>query len=153
MTVESRSERSRAFPGRHLGNARGPLVNPEFLRFVLAGGVAAAVNIGSRWLLSSVMPFGAAVIVAYLIGMATAFGLTRQFVFAKSERHVRSEAVRFTLVNLLALLQVWIVSVGLAEWVFPKLGLVWHAELIAHTIGVLSPVVVSYFGHKHFTFG
>jgi putative flippase GtrA len=130
-----------------------PPVSSEFFRFVLAGAVAAAANIISRWLLSSIMPFEAAIVVAYVIGMITAFSLTRQFVFEKSERHVRSEALRFVLVNLAALLQVWIVSVGLADWVFPKIGLVWQAELIAHVIGVLSPVVVSYFGHKYFTFG
>jgi putative flippase GtrA len=128
-------------------------MNSDFFRFMLTGGAAAAVNIASRWLLSSVMPFEAAVVVAYLIGMITAFSLARQFVFEKSKRHVSNEAMRFVLVNLVALLHVWIVSVGLAEWVFPKIGLVWQAELIAHIIGVLSPVVVSYFGHKYFTFG
>lgn len=128
-------------------------MNSEFFRFVLAGGIAAAVNIISRWLLSSLMPFEAAVVVAYLVGMITAFSLTRQFVFKKSERHVRSEVMRFMLVNLVALLQVWIISVGLAGWIFPKIGLVWQAELIAHIVGVLSPVVASYFGHKYFTFG
>jgi putative flippase GtrA len=131
----------------------GALVNSEFMRFVLAGGIAAATNISSRWLMSSIMPFEVAVVVAYLIGMITAFILARKFVFDKSERHVKSEAMRFVLVNLMALGQVWIVSVGLADWVFPKIGLVWQAELIAHTIGVLSPVVASYFGHKYFTFG
>jgi putative flippase GtrA len=98
------------------------------------------------------MPFEAAVVVAYLVGMITAFSLARKYVFERSERHVRSEAARFVLVNLAALLQVWIVSVGLADWVFPKIALVWQAELIAHIIGVLSPVVGSYFGHKYFTF-
>jgi putative flippase GtrA len=127
-------------------------VSSEFLRFVVAGGAAAAVNIFSRWVLSSIMPFEAAVALAYLIGMATAFVLTRKFVFGKSKRHARSEAMRFALVNLAALLQVWIVSVGLADWIFPKLGLIRQPELIAHVIGVLSPVVVSYFGHKYFTF-
>ena len=119
---------------------------------MLAGGVAAAVNILSRWLLSSIMAFEAAIVVAYLIGTLTAFILTRRFVFGKSERQVRSEAFRFILVNLAALLQVWIVSVGLADWIFPKLGLAWHPQLIAHMIGVLSPVLASYFGHKYFTF-
>ena len=63
-----------------------------------------------------------------------------------------AQYVRFTIVNLFALLQVWLLSVGLANWLFPKLGFTWHAELIAHTIGVLSPVVTSYYGHKLFTF-
>ncbi|WP_078864199.1 GtrA family protein [Streptomyces sp. AcH 505] len=127
-------------------------MNLEFFRFLLAGGVAAFFNIMSRWLLSSVVPFDVAVVVAYLIGMGTAFILTRSFVFERSDRHVRSEALRFALVNMLALIQVWIVSVGLAEFIFPRVGFVWHSELIAHIVGVLSPVAVSYLGHKYFTF-
>jgi putative flippase GtrA len=132
--------------------ARQP-VSSEFIRFVLVGGVAAVVNIVSRLFLSSLVSFEAAVAIAYLVGMVTAFCLARQFVFEKSERHVGNEAMRFVLVNLAALLQVWIVSVGLAAWIFPRIGFVWQAELIAHMIGVLSPVVTSYFGHKYFTFG
>jgi putative flippase GtrA len=127
-------------------------VNAEFFRFVLAGGTAAAVNIVARLLLSAVVRFDVAVALAYLVGMATAFILNRQFVFDRSDRGVHSEMMRFVLVNLAALVQVWIVSVGLAEWLFPKVGLTWHAELIAHVIGVLSPVAASYLGHKHFTF-
>jgi putative flippase GtrA len=128
-------------------------VNAEFIKFALAGGVAAAVNILSRWLLSSFLRFEIAVVIAYMIGMVTAFVLTRHFVFERSGRHVRSEVMRFVLVNLVALVQVWIVSVGLAEWVFPWIGLVWQKDLIAHTIGVLSPIATSYVGHKKFTFG
>ena len=44
------------------------------------------------------------------------------------------------------------VSVGLAKLAFPAVGLRWHAELIAHVVGVLSPVLVSYQGHKRFFF-
>ena len=128
-------------------------MNTEFFRFLLAGGIAAAVNIVSRLLLSAVVRFDVAVAAAYLVGMATAFILNRQFVFDRSDRRVHSEVMRFILVNLAALVQVWIVSVGLAEWLFPRIGLVWHAELIAHVIGVLSPVAASYLGHKYFTFG
>lgn len=124
----------------------------EFLRFVLAGGTAAAVNIFSRWLLSGVMRFEVAVVVAYLIGMITAFVLSRQFVFKKSDRVIHNEAIRFIFVNLVTLVQVWIVSVGLAQWAFPTLGFVWHAELIAHTIAVGSPILTSYYAHKFFTF-
>jgi len=127
-------------------------VNTEFFRFLLAGGIAAVANIMSRLLLSMVVRFDVAVAAAYLVGMATAFILNRQFVFDRSDRRVHSEMMRFVLVNVAALVQVWIVSVGLAEWLFPRVGLTWRAELIAHVIGVLSPVAASYLGHKHFTF-
>ena len=92
------------------------------------------------------------VVLAYLAGMATAYLLSRAFVFARSGRTVADEAVRFTLVNVVALVQVWIVSVGLARIVFPALEFTWHAEDIAHLIGVAIPAVTSYFGHRHFSF-
>ncbi|WP_264053248.1 GtrA family protein [Rhodopseudomonas palustris] len=125
----------------------------EFLRFILAGGTAAAANVATRWLLSFLTPFEVAVFVAYLVGMAVAFLLTKYFVFVPSERPASSEARRFVLVNLVALLQVWAVSVGLAEWLFPTIEFTWHAELVAHSIGVASPIVTSYVAHKNFTFG
>lgn len=124
----------------------------EFGRFLLTGGVAAGVNVASRWLLSHAMAYEVAVVVAYLVGMTTAYLLSRAFVFARSGRAVVDEAVRFALVNVFALVQVWIVSVGLARLVFPAIGFDWHGEDIAHLIGVAVPAVTSYFGHRHFSF-
>jgi putative flippase GtrA len=123
-----------------------------FVRFVMTGGLAAAVNILARIALSNVMSFEMAVLIAYLIGMTTAFVLARTVVFAPGKATAAVQYLRFGLVNLVALAQVWIVSVGLAEIVFPWLRFDWHAETIAHVIGVTSPVVTSYFGHKHFSF-
>lgn len=123
-----------------------------FLKFLLTGGIAALANIGARALLSLILPFEVAVVVAYLIGMIVAYLLMRAFVFARSGASPQREFIRFSIVNLVALAQVWLVSVALASWLFPAIGFVWHAELIAHTIGVLSPVATSYFGHKLFSF-
>jgi len=55
-------------------------------------------------------------------------------------------------VNAVAFAQVWIVSVGLAHWVFPAIGFTWRAETVAHVVGVISPVAVSYVLHKRFSF-
>jgi len=124
----------------------------RFVLFVLAGGTAALVNILSRIALNWVMPYEVAIIVAYLCGMTTAYLLNRYFVFAASGRGVASEYTRFALVNLAAVAQVWIVSVGLARLAFPASGFTWHAETVAHVIGVAIPVFTSYLGHKHFSF-
>ena len=124
----------------------------QFIAFVVAGGIAAAVNIGSRIVFSLVMRYEIAILVAYLCGMTVAYLLNKTFVFAASGRGIASEYVRFTLVNLLAVAQVWIVSVGLARLIFPAVGFAWHGETVAHVIGVLVPVVTSYLGHKHFSF-
>jgi putative flippase GtrA len=128
------------------------IVLGEFGRFLVTGGVAAGVNVGARWLLSHAMVYEIAVVVAYLVGMATAYALTRLFVFERSGRAMVDEAVRFALVNAVALVQVWVVSVGLARLAFPAVGFAWHAEDIAHLIGVAIPAVTSYFGHRHFSF-
>jgi putative flippase GtrA len=124
----------------------------RFVLFVLAGGTAALINILSRIALNWIMPYEAAIVVAYLCGMTTAYLLNKHFVFAASGRGIASEYVRFALVNLAAVAQVWIVSVGLARLVFPAIGFAWHAETVAHVIGVAVPVFTSYVGHKHFSF-
>lgn len=133
----------------------------SFLVFLLTGGFAALVNILSRFGFEAVMrslgagpitSYEVAVALAYLVGMATAFALARAFVFGGSGRSLHVEFGRFALVNAVALAQVWLVSVVLLRVVLPAVGLTWNAETIAHVIGVLSPVVVSYHGHKRFSF-
>jgi putative flippase GtrA len=89
---------------------------------------------------------------AYVIGMVTAYVLNRRFIFEKSGRAAHSEVWRFTLVNVVALAQVWGVSVILERWALPTMGWTWRPEEIAHAVGVVSPVFTSYFGHRYFTF-
>ncbi len=125
----------------------------EFLRFIVTGGIAAGVNLAARYALNQFMSFEVSVAVAYLVGMTTAYILARLFVFQASGRSVASEFRRFALVNLVALAIVWLVSVGLARLLFPAIGFTWHADDISHVIGVLAPVVTSYFGHRLYTFG
>jgi putative flippase GtrA len=124
----------------------------RFIRFMLTGGGAAVVNLISRYLLNLLMSFRSAVAVAYLFGMVTAYVLGRTFVFERSGRSVADEFWRFTVVNLFAAAQVWAVSVGLAEYVFPALAFKWHPLDVAHLIGVSVPVFTSYLGHRHFSF-
>lgn len=124
----------------------------RFILFLFAGGAAALVNILSRIALNWFMPYEVAIVVAYLCGMTTAYLLNKHFVFEASGRGMTSEYLRFALVNLLAVAQVWVVSVGLARFVFPATGFTWHAETVAHVIGVIVPVFTSYVGHRHFSF-
>lgn len=136
---------------------RGPMAQRpggswQFIAFIIAGGIGAVVNIVSRIAFNLVMPYEVAILVAYVCGMTAAYVLNKKLVFAASGRGVTSEYMRFTLVNMVAVTQVWIVSVGLARLIFPAIGFMWHDETIAHIIGVLVPVFTSYLGHKHFSF-
>ena len=124
----------------------------RFFGFVVTGGLAAGVNLLSRWLLSRVLVYTAAVALAYLAGMATAYVLARAFVFEPSHGRWQGEFMRFATVNLVSFPVVLAVSVVFDWWLLPVMGWTWHREEVAHLVGVSSPIVLSYYAHKHFSF-
>jgi putative flippase GtrA len=124
----------------------------RIILFVIAGGIAAGVNVISRIALGFITTYELSIVLAYLCGMTTAYTLNKAFVFEPSGRPVREEYFRFAIVNLIAVIQVWIISVGLARFLFPELGFQWHGETVAHIIGVIVPTVSSYIGHQYFSF-
>ena len=126
-------------------------LSKQFVLFLLAGGIAAIVNFGSRILYSRWMDFPIAVIAAYLTGMTTAFILTKLFVFKKSAQRIQRSAWFFSLVNLIAVAQTWCISLILVHYL-PALGLTQFVHEISHGIGVLVPVFTSYIGHKRWSF-
>lgn len=128
------------------------LISRRFALFVISGGIAAGVNFGSRIMLSQWMAFLPAIVVAYGLGMATAFVLNRVIVFDAGEGRLGRQIAWFLAVNAAAVLQTVAVSFLLARVVLPALGVGLHVETIAHAVGVAVPVVTSYFGHKHFSF-
>ena len=124
----------------------------QFAKFLLVGGFAAGVNFGVRIILSMFLSYGWAVFVAYLFGMTTAYFLSKIWVFAGSGRSVVSEAYYFSIVNIIAVVQVWIISVSLAQYVFPRMGVYSYSEEIAHFIGLSVPIFTSFLGHKYMSF-
>ncbi|MDR9437303.1 MAG: GtrA family protein [Thiohalophilus sp.] len=124
----------------------------EFMQFLVVGGFAALVNFISRIIINEWVGYRLAVVLAYLVGMLTAFILSKIYVFEKSGRHHWHELRDFTLVNLLAVVQVWLISVGLAEYLFPAVGYTVYAPEVAHLIGLAIPAVTSYLGHKYYSF-
>ena len=128
------------------------MISRQFTTFLVTGAIAAVVNMVSRVGFSQLLRFELAVLLAYGVGMLTAYVLARKFVFLQSRTSVRRSFAAFALVNLFAVLQTWLVSVGLRNWLLPLLGIVVLRDLIAHGIGVAVPVLSSYFGHKHISF-
>lgn len=124
----------------------------QFVLFLITGGIAALINIASRIGFSKVLRFELAVLAAYAIGMITAYILARKFVFLQTRQSVQRSFAAFALVNLAAVLQTWLVSVGLRSWLLPILGAAALVDLIAHSFGVVVPVVTSFFGHKYVSF-
>lgn len=122
------------------------------VKFLLAGGIAACVNFFSRIALGKWMPYVASIVLAYLLGMATAFLLNRRFVFGGAQNKLHDQVFWFTAVNLAAILQTVAVSLLLADVIFPRAGFLWHPETVAHAFGVAIPIATSYLGHKHLSF-
>ena len=96
--------------------------------------------------------YSSSIILAYLTGMSAAFLLARIYVFPGGRNGVGRSATYFTLVNAVALLQTWFVSIALADHVFPTLGIRQHSQTLAHVIGVGTPAITSYIGHREWSF-
>ncbi|MFT4262852.1 MAG: GtrA family protein [Nocardioides sp.] len=129
------------------------LASNTFVRFLAASGVAACVNFGSRFAFSVWVPYAVAVVLAYTCGMVTAFVLNRLFVFTEPSRKTSHSLLIFAGVNVLSLLQTLLVSVLLADWLLPAIGIHEMAEAVGHAAGIVAPVFTSYLAHKHWSFG
>jgi putative flippase GtrA len=125
----------------------------QFVKFVIAGGFAACVNIACRYVLDIFISYDLAIVIAYLIAMFLAYGLSRAFVFEKTGAKIGMETLKFVMVNAVSIVLVWLTSIAFARHIFPAIGFTWHSDDIAHMIGVMVPAVSSYLGHKYFTFG
>ncbi|MBT2768131.1 GtrA family protein [Stenotrophomonas sp. ISL-67] len=128
------------------------MIERRFMLFVAASGLAALANFCSRILFSHVMAYVYAIVLAYMVGMATAFLLNRTYVFKDAGKPLGHQLSWFVAVNMLALLQTLLISLAFTHYVFPWFGMLFHPEAIAHALGIAAPAVVSYFGHKHLTF-
>ena len=84
--------------------------------------------------------------------MTVAFILNRKYVFDSVGMSLAAQYFRFALVNLIALLQVWLITLLFVDYILPWLGWHWYPEATGHMVGVASPIVTSYFGHKYFSF-
>jgi putative flippase GtrA len=126
----------------------------QFARFLMVGGIAAAANIASRALFGLWMLYIPAIVLAYGVGIVTAFLLNRRWVFEPSGRSWRSEMRWFLLINLLGVAQTVLVAWLLARHVLPWAGFPAGALLdtVAHAAGVAAPIITSFIGHKHVTF-
>ena len=124
----------------------------QFVLFLITGGLAAAINFGSRILYSQWLDFSKAIVLAYITGMITAFVLAKIFVFKQSQQRLHHSALYFVLVNGVAIIQTWAISIALAYYLLPALGINQFVPEIAHGVGVIAPVFTSYLGHKYLSF-
>ena len=124
----------------------------EFVRFLAIGAIAAFANLIARYLFDIMMPFEAAVVLAYMVGMLIAFVAFQKVIFGDPNTPLRRRVIRFTQVNAIGLALAWFVSSILARIVLPYAGWTFHPFEFAHLAGVATPAFSSYFLHKHYTY-
>lgn len=124
----------------------------EFAAFVATAAAAAAINVAAGRLFALFVPLEAAVVLAFPVALTFAYAVNRRLVFRSASGAVAAEYGRFLAVNLAALAVVWAVTIGLARVALPAIGWRWHPELVAHAVGVASPVALSFWLHRTFTF-
>ncbi len=124
----------------------------QVFRFLLVGGFAAFTNIISRIIFSKFFSYKLSIIFSFLIGLSTGFILMRNYVFVFKKDLIYRQIKRFIFINLLNLIQTFFISLGLNFLLSLIINKVVLVELLAHVVGVIFPVITSYFAHKYFTF-
>ncbi len=124
----------------------------QFLIFLATGGTAALVNFISRIVYDQWLAFSTSVLLAYMTGMVTAYVLARAFVFKTSVQPLYRSIAFFVLVNVLAIVQTWAISLLMLYQVLPALQIDLLAPELAHATGIVVPVFTSYLGHKYWSF-
>jgi putative flippase GtrA len=130
------------------------VIGGEAGRFVVAGGLAAAINWLARIALSSTMSFALATLLAYAIGMVVGFLLYRWFVFAAAGTPLRRQIGAFLVVNAAGALVVVAVASGLVALLTrgaPDLPLR-VVEAGAHALAIAIGALCNFAGHKFLTF-
>jgi putative flippase GtrA len=128
------------------------LMQKQFFLYILVGSFSGVISFCFRVLVNRWVSFSIAIILAYLVGMITAFILAKLFIFKKSQQPLHRTIIIYSVINLLGLLQTLFITLGLAYYILPAMGINSHAREIAHFIGLVSPVYISYLGHKKFSF-
>ncbi len=128
------------------------LLNNNFIKFLILGGVAALINFVSRIFINFFLSYRFSIILSYFLGMIVAFYLFRKFIFIKSQKPIKKQIYGFVTVNILGIIQVWCVSVFLEEFFFPLISFNFYSKEFAHAIGISVPAITSYFGHKYLSF-
>lgn len=124
----------------------------QFALFLFSSGAALLLHWVSRMALSLVLPFSTAVIVAYGIGMLSAYLLQKRYVFTQSGNSRTREITLFVAVNLAWLPVVWLLSMWLGEYVLPHFLDRTLAHGLGHGIAITTPVLVNFAFHKFLTF-
>lgn len=125
----------------------------RFYFYLLIGGSAALVNIGSRYLLSerAAVPFAASLAIAYTLGLLWNFGFNKFLNYRSHKKEMHIQLARFFMVAVGGLL----LTLLLSEILYLLLSLRLDqemAELAGHVMAVGLVMLYSFAMHTKYTF-
>lgn len=125
----------------------------QFIKFIFAGSTSAFVNLSSRFLLHQVLKINSNVsfVVAYFIGLFTAFVLYRRYVFPYSLVPYNTQAVRFLLINF-SFFPIAIISFNLLVELFNFIGFGVYSHPFSHILVIGLPALITFLLYKFFAF-
>lgn len=135
-----------------MGNMLKDYCSMEFIKFLTVSGFAAAINFLSRIIINYFTSYAAAIVLAYFVGMVTAFSLNKTFVFQKGKKNSAKQFMVFTSVNIAAIIQTLVISILFRDYFFPYVDFKFYNDEVAHVIGLSVPAFTSFLGHKYFSF-
>lgn len=126
----------------------------EFARFIVTGLTSTLGNLAAVWFARGVAPFEVALFAGIAAGLAISFLLSKVFAFgSRSWAGAGGEAVRFLLVYAVGCGVYWATAVVVGHE-GKTLGVPGsHAELLGVLAGAGAMMVVTYLGHRFFTYG
>ena len=123
----------------------------QFIYFLFAGSTAALVNFTSRILLRSYLDIVFSAVIAYPLGLLTAFILYKRLVFPFSGKPLNFQLRRFLSIQIGFMPVVIIIFISLSG-IFNTMGLGNFSEPIAHALSIGMPALITFLLYKLLVF-
>jgi putative flippase GtrA len=123
----------------------------QFIYFLFAGSTAALVNFTSRILLRSYLDIVFSAVIAYSLGLLTAFILYKRLVFPFSGKPLNFQLRRFLFIQIGFMPVVIIIFISLSG-IFNTMGLGNFSEPIAHALSIGMPALITFLLYKLLVF-
>jgi len=132
--------------------SRHEAIAREGARFFVAGSVASGINWLTRLGFSFIVPFPAALAIGAGVGMLVGFVIYRSWVFPASSRGLRTQTVLFLLVNAVTASFVVTASLFIVGLLTEVPVSDRNRENLAHALAIGCGAIISFLGHRTFTF-
>lgn len=132
------------------------LLHPEFLRFLLFGGIATLVSFFSGFLLYAFgdIPYAMAVFIGSAAAIVVNFALNYAYNFHYLGRSMASQFITFAAVAIVGTVLTTLLAKGMLHaglWLLPTWPLL-DMEVVCHVLAIGIVTIYSFFAHKYLSF-